>query len=177
MKNNKFAIGVWFVFNVLLIELLLLALREVSGDGGAFLYCASLAIYAYAFSFCWDVLQTHINDANEIKGIEVGERNDFLRLIDSLTKDMLDMSPLWLWLVPVYYWMFRIALLLIGWLINGEWSTFTTCDAIPAFCYFESKAVGLNKIVHWLAEIDFGFFLLMLCGLLGWITLQRKDSN
>lgn len=177
MKNHKFATGVWLVFNVLLIELLLLALREVSGGGGTFMYCASLAIYVYAFSFCWDVLQTHIKDANEIKGIEEGNRSDFLRVIDSLAKDILDMSPLWLWLIPFYYWMIRITFLLIGWLKNGEWSVFTTCDVIPAFCYFESKALGLNKIIHWLAEMDFGFFLLMLCGFLGWITLQRKNFN
>lgn len=177
MKNNKFATAVWFFFNVLLIELLLLALREVSGGGGVILYCAALAIYAYAFSFCWHALQTHIKDANDIAGFEEGKRNDFLRLIDSLTGNMLAMTPLWLLMVPIYYWMFRVAMLLISWLKTGEWSDFTTCDALPAFCNFESNAVGVNKIVNWIAANDFGIFLLVVCGGLGWLASLRNDST
>jgi hypothetical protein len=175
MKNHKLALTIWLVFNIFLLELFLVTWRE-SEASGLFVKCFSVAVYVYAFSFCWDALITHIKDSNEIAGIKHGERGAAFQLIDSLTAEVLSSATLWLWLLPVYYLMIRLAVLFFGWLKEGEWSTFTTCDVIPSFCYYQSNLVGLNKIISWIANNDFGFFLALVCGVCGWIASKRNEQ-
>jgi hypothetical protein len=175
MKNHKLALTIWLVFNIFLLELLLVTWQENSTNG-LFVKCFSIAVFAYAFSFCWDALITHIKDSNEIAGIELAERGSVLQFIDSLTAEVLSSATLWLWLVPVYYVLIRVTFLIFGWLKDGVWNTYTTCDVIPSFCYFQSNAIGLNKIVAWFANNDFGFFLVLLCAICGWIVLKRNEQ-
>jgi hypothetical protein len=176
MKNHKFAFAIWLVLNIFLFELLAVTWKE-GESSGLFVKCFALAVYAYGFSFFWNAFFGYIRHVDEMAGRVGNENNRFLKFVNALTNDVLESATLWLWLVPLYYWMIRISMLLIGWIKDGEWNTFTTCDVIPTTCYFESKAVGLNKIINWIAYNDFGYFLLILCGLCGWIALKRKEQS
>jgi hypothetical protein len=73
--------------------------------------------------------------------------------------------------------MIRIPLLLIGWLMHGEWQEYTACDAIQSICTIDSPLIGLNKMIYWVSENDFGFFLLAVCIPLGLLSLKHPKAK
>ena len=176
MRNNKIALLMWLAFNIFLLGLIVVIWKETV-NSGFIVRCFAFAGCVYAFSFCWNMLSTYVKDRDKIAGITDAKRAPVLNFIDALTEEVLNSTTFWLWLVPIYYWMFRIVALLLGWLKDGEWNTFNTCDAIPAFCRFESRAIGLNKIVNWIGVNDFGIFLLLLCGLCGWLAHKGRKQD
>lgn len=186
MKNNKFAFVVWFFCNYLTVAFYLSALRSIEATGyktlivslrgNLYLYVIATYAFIYATSLLWHALQSHIDLAN-LSNSENLEKNIFLQLIDELTNYILSKAVILLLLIPIYYWMIRIPLLLVLWLMHGEWQEYTTCDAIQSICDIDSQLIGLNKIIYWLGINDFGFFLLVVCIPLGLLSLKHPKAK
>ena len=185
MRNNKIAFVVWLFFNYLNVAFFVSALRSieatgyktfiVSLNGNLYLYVIATYAFIYVSSLLWDAFQSHIELANVSN--EETDKNILLQLIDELSNYILSQSFVCLFLTPIYYWMIRILLLLIGWLMHGEWQEYTTCNAIQSLCNIDSELIGLNKIIYWLGNNDFGFFLLVVCIPLGLLSLKHPKAR
>ncbi len=174
MKNNKLAYAVWLFFNFFAYALLVIVLRAIHATGyktaitdlpgNLYLYFISFAIYIYVVALFWNALREHINLADEIRGIQSNE-GLFTSLMNSLSDWVLNESLLACVVLPLWYWMARVCVIVFDWLKTGEFVTYTTCDAIH-FCNIESSFIGLNLILNWIGNAEFGLFVSALGGLL-----------
>lgn len=174
MRNHKVAISIWFVANYLLIVIFAAMLKEPSMQQSS-VYITSAFIYYYVFCIFWGFLQNHIKLSCESRSIELPSNSGAVGFLNELTNDSLKFAPTFTLLVPLYYWMFRLVILPLGWLKTGEWSEFTTCDVYKQFCNFDSNALGLNILINKIGQADYGFLLATLC--LIFYLLSKKTEN
>ena len=155
---------------------LIVGFEQGGANDNVFLACLYIFIYLYMFSLIWNLLQSHIKLADEISGNQT-KKNTIVEAIDEISEGILYKSSHWLLLLPFYYWTIRVAFLAFGWLKNGYWSEFNTCDVLTIFCSYQTNAVGLKKIIRWIGFNEFGFFLTVLLLLLSWIASKNKNSE
>ena len=167
---------VWLIAAFIATAAFIAGFREGGAKENAFLLCLYSYFYIYANSFIWSLLQSHLTLEAEIKGGKFN-KNKLVVIVDEVTDEVLKKSSYWLFILPFYYWLIRISVLVGGWLKDGYWSEFTTCDVLPKICLFESKAVGLNKIILWIGTSDFGIAFTALLLLCGWIASKNEKSN
>lgn len=171
--KNLFSYCVWLVANFIALATYLILLRDSSND---FVICLNSAIYIYVVALAWDALVNHVTLSAEINDYAF-ERTKAGLFMDELSNYIIAKSSYFLILVPIYYWLFRFPLLLILWLKDGFWNEFTTCDVLQSFCDYQSKAVGLNKIVLWVGANDFGIFLTVVCVVFAVLVNMHPKSN
>lgn len=186
MKKHKIAYAVWLIFNFITYATLTLVLRNiydlghktvVAGvTGNLYLYFFTFSIYIYCFAYLWDFLQEHIALADGLQERKI-QTNLMMLLADGLSNTVLSQAFLASFTLPICYWMARVFILVIGWLKYGEWIQYSSCDAIQPFCNFDSTFVGINIIVNWLGNNEFGFLLTLICFSLCFIFKQHPKSQ
>jgi hypothetical protein len=172
MKHHKIAYAVWLVFNLIAYAILTIALRSIHNtdyktmivglNGNLYLYIFAISIYTYCFAYLWDFLQEHIALSDDINERET-KKNGLIFVIDSISQLIISQALISSFILPIWYWMIRFVVLAFGWLKYGEWIQYTSCDAIQTFCSFNSSFVGINIIMNWFSENDFGYLLTLIC--------------
>ena len=172
MKHHKIAYAVWLVFNFVAYAIFISCLRSiyatgnkttiVSLPGNLYLYIFTTALYVYALAYLWNFLQEHIALSNEVNEREV-KKNKGLLLLDELSSWILSQALLVCLVVPMWYWLARVFILVFDWLKNGEWVSYSSCEAIQLFCNVESSFIGINILSNWIGNTDFGLLLTSIC--------------
>ncbi len=175
MKKTS-AYLVWSFANLFATGLIVFGFNEGGAIENTFLMIFYLFVYFYTLSFLWNLLQSHLKLLAEINEYEVND-STIISTINEITQEVIENTPFWLLILPFYYWMFRLIALPIGWLKNGYWSEFNTCEVLPGFCTYEGSAVGLNKIILWIGNNDFGIFFSLLFLICSWIATKILKSN
>lgn len=185
MKNNKIPYFIWFLFNLILYALLTITNRSIQDTdsktiivglaGNMYLYFFSISIYLYFFACLWDLLQEHIKLSNSIHN-RTSNKGFLILLLDGLSGLIISQALLFSFAVPLFYWAIRIIFAIFGWLKYGELIQYTSCNAIPNICNFESSFVGINIIVNWFGQNDFGILVSVLSLILCFLFKKHPKS-